>query len=210
MGSSSNQLKNATDDLKTSFSLLARAQAADPDAWRRIVHLYSPLIDYWIRKRGILNHGDLENMRQDVFTRIAKSLGGFSRDRGGSFRGWLRRVTNNLITNHFNRRKEPPFVDNYVANLLLEKLAVVNPDTHSMLDPEENDDPHEAILVSRQIMAWVRENHSVQQADIFEKLVIEDRPAGDVAESMNVPIGIVYQTKSRILARIRRYFGELL
>ncbi len=210
MANSSDHLSGATNDLKTSFSLLAKAQAEDPAAWRRIVHLYSPLIDYWIRKRGITNHNDLENMRQEVFARIAKSLCGFSKDRAGTFRGWLRRVTNNLITNHRARRKEPPFVDNYVAGLLLDKLAVVMPNTRSFQEPNEDDDPHESVLISRQIMAWVRENHSKQQAEIFENLVVEDRMPSDVADSLKVPLGVVYQTKSRILARIRRFFGDLL
>jgi len=34
----------------TSSSLLARVKSCDQEAWRRLVQLYSPLVDFWIRR----------------------------------------------------------------------------------------------------------------------------------------------------------------
>ena len=37
----------------TSLTLLDRARAADPDAWQRLVSLYSPLVFSWMRRGGL-------------------------------------------------------------------------------------------------------------------------------------------------------------
>jgi RNA polymerase sigma-70 factor (ECF subfamily) len=92
----------------TSSSLLQRVQGQDADAWRRLVRLYGPLIDYWVR-RGGLQPADAEDVFQDVFRAVAAHIGTFTRDRAtGSFRGWLRTITRSKLADHFRRRGQQP------------------------------------------------------------------------------------------------------
>src|SRR5258708_1911966 len=51
---------------ETRSSLLAAAQLADPEAWRAIVYLYSPLVLGWCRRCGV-HEVDAEDVAQEVF-----------------------------------------------------------------------------------------------------------------------------------------------
>src|SRR5262245_6177723 len=87
----------------TSRSLLARVQANESDAWERLVNLYAPLVLHWCRCGG-LQHHDVADVCQEVFRSVVASVGGFHKERErDTFRGWLRRITQNKLRDHFRR-----------------------------------------------------------------------------------------------------------
>src|SRR6185295_17063345 len=92
----------------THRSLLQRARGHDPDAWERMVALYGPLVLGWCRGWG-LRDDDAADVFQEVFQSVAAHLAAFRRDRtGDTFRGWLRTITRNKVTDlHRRREKEP-------------------------------------------------------------------------------------------------------
>jgi DNA-directed RNA polymerase specialized sigma24 family protein len=59
-------------------------------------------------------------------------------------------------------------------------------------------------------MAWVESEYSTKQKLAFKGVVIDQRPAREVAEELNLSVNQVYQNKSRILARIRKVFHDLV
>jgi len=72
-----------------------RIKAQSPDAWRRFVQLYGPLVFHWCTRLGI-RRDDAADVGQDVFRAVAKGIASFRRDRpGDTFRGWLYAVTRN-------------------------------------------------------------------------------------------------------------------
>src|SRR5947209_16082762 len=88
----------------TSRSLLARVQADEPQAWERLVHLYAPLVLRWCRRHGLQDQ-DLADVFQDVFQAVVAHVGRFRKERAGdTFRGWLRRITQNKLRDHHRRR----------------------------------------------------------------------------------------------------------
>jgi RNA polymerase sigma-70 factor (ECF subfamily) len=90
----------------TSLSLLERVRSNDPDAWRRLIDLYRPLVLFWCTRGGVAID-DVEDVTQSVFAAAATSLGGFRRDRpSDTFRGWLRVVTRNQVSLHFRRNRD--------------------------------------------------------------------------------------------------------
>ena len=92
----------------TSSSLLARVKARDQDAWRRLVRLYGPLVDFWLR-RGNLQPADARDVFQEVFKAVAEGIGNFRKDRPcDRFRGWLRTITRNKLADHFRRQGTQP------------------------------------------------------------------------------------------------------
>lgn len=62
----------------TSSSLLVRVKARDQEAWTRLVRLYGPLVDFWLRRAG-LQSADAHDVLQDVFQAVARQIGQTSR-----------------------------------------------------------------------------------------------------------------------------------
>jgi len=88
----------------TSRSLLARVQADEPQAWERLVHLYAPLVLRWCRGHGLQDQ-DLADIFQDVFRAVVMHVSRFRKERADdTFRGWLRRITQNKLRDHYRRR----------------------------------------------------------------------------------------------------------
>ncbi len=87
---------------ETRSSLLAAAQLADPEAWRAIVYLYSPLVLGWCRRCGV-HEADAEDVSQEVFQTIIRRMPEFKRERAGSFRAWLRQIAAHKLGDQFRR-----------------------------------------------------------------------------------------------------------
>src|SRR5436190_1979458 len=107
----------------TSRSLLARVQADQPEAWERLVHLYAPLVHHWCRCGGLQDQ-DVADVFQQVFQAVVIHVSGFRKERAGdTFRGWLRRITQNKMRDHFRRLgRETPGVGGSSAQQRLVQL----------------------------------------------------------------------------------------
>ncbi len=87
----------------TSRSLLARVRSDEPEAWERLVHLYAPLVLHWCRGKGLQDQ-DVADVFQEVFRAVVVHVGRFRKEReGDTFRGWLRRITQNKLRDHFRQ-----------------------------------------------------------------------------------------------------------
>ena len=106
--SSQSKVETISQFEDTSLSLLERARREDPEAWRRIVCLYGPLVLHWCRRAGLPEH-DAQDVCQETFSAVARALPAFRRDRqSDSFRGWLRVITRNKLTDYQRRRPKVP------------------------------------------------------------------------------------------------------
>ena len=86
-------------------TLLARVQGRQPEAWRRLVDLYGPLIYRWCRWAG-LQPDDAGDVAQQVFASVAKSVGDFRpAASGGGFRAWLWGITRHRLLDWFRSRQ---------------------------------------------------------------------------------------------------------
>src|SRR5215472_18537877 len=92
----------------TSLTLLQRLLENDPEAWRTMVRLYTPLLCHWCARGGVRG-ADAEDVVQEVFRVAASRLDKFRREReGDSFRAWLRGITRNMLLAHFRRASRQP------------------------------------------------------------------------------------------------------
>ena len=92
----------------TSSSLLTRAKAHDQEAWQRLVRVYAPLVDLWIRQSK-LQPADTRDVFQEVFRAVAEGIGKFHKDRPDDrFRGWLRTIVRNKLADHFRGQGTQP------------------------------------------------------------------------------------------------------
>src|SRR5262249_30050984 len=88
----------------TSTGLVNGVRGRDPEAWRRLAHIYGPLVYQWCRWQG-LQTSDAEDVTQDVFLTVAVKVRSFRRERpGDAFRGWLGAITRHKL-GHWIRRQ---------------------------------------------------------------------------------------------------------
>ncbi|MDN5894190.1 MAG: RNA polymerase sigma factor SigE [Nocardioides sp.] len=81
------------------------ATAAEIPSWDEIVVQHSERV-YRLAYRLTGNHADAEDLTQDVFVRVFRSLSTYS---PGTFEGWLHRVTTNLFLDGARRKQRIRF-----------------------------------------------------------------------------------------------------
>jgi len=90
----------------TSSNLLDQARDADSMAWNRIQELYGPLIRGWCQQAQI-QEATIDDLVQEVLISVYGALDRFQRiARRGSFRNWLKRITQNKINDHYRRLRK--------------------------------------------------------------------------------------------------------
>jgi RNA polymerase sigma-70 factor (ECF subfamily) len=86
--------------------LAQRCQAGDPAAWELVVRQYSRRV-YNLAYRFTTNSEAAEDLTQDVFIRVYRSLGQFDPAQG-SLSNWLMRLARNLIIDDYRKRQRTP------------------------------------------------------------------------------------------------------
>ena len=195
----------------TSTELLRQAQANDQTAWQQLVELYSRRMYRWCRQAG-LQPADARNTVQEALQAVARKLGDFHRNRpGGTFRGWLRRITDNKIRDHFRKKGRTP------------DLAAGGPDSQQVLtylandneySPNSNDtslaagpSPHSAQLLA--VIERVRADVSERDWKFFWRVAVDGQSAADVAREFGVTANTVRLVKMRMLRRFRQCMNHL-
>ena len=77
----------------------------DPPSWEELVRDHSARV-YRLAYRLTGNRHDAEDLTQDVFVRVFRSLHRFQ---PGTFEGWLHRITTNLFLDGARRRQKIRF-----------------------------------------------------------------------------------------------------
>jgi RNA polymerase sigma-70 factor (ECF subfamily) len=188
----------------TPLSLLERARTNDPEAWRRLIDLYRPLVQFWCG-RGRLRPEDSEDVVQEVFAAAAAGLTGFRRDRpGDTFRGWLRGISRNQLLLHFRRNQgRPRAAGGPEAAARLEEVA-------DPLATSDKDEEQQIGQLYRRALEQVRAEFEERTWQAFWLVAIDDRPLAEVAGELGVTPGAIRQAKSRVLRRLKQEVGDLL
>ncbi len=189
------------DGQVTPLSLLERVRASDPEAWRRLVELYRPLVLFWCQRGGVPG-SDREDVAQEVFAAAAGSMPEFHRDRpGDTFRGWLRGITRHRILLYFRNNQGRPRAQGGPDVL----GGVVDP----LPGPGDDEEPEMGQLY-RRALDLVRGQFEERTWQAFWLRVIDGRPAEVVATELGMTLAGVRQAKSRVLRRLKEEVGDLL
>jgi RNA polymerase sigma-70 factor (ECF subfamily) len=170
-----------------------------------LVNLYAPLIVHWCRSRGLQDQ-DAADVVQEVFRAVVAHVGRFRKERAGdTFRGWLRRITQNKLHDHFRRRgREVMGVGGSSAQ---DWLAQV-PGPEPAEDDSVHDGEGERILFAR-ALELIRGEFAEQTWTAFWRTVVEGQSARDVAADLAMTPGAVRVAKCRVLHRLRAELGDL-
>jgi RNA polymerase sigma factor (sigma-70 family) len=192
-----------SDTQTTHPSLLLRIRdVRDADSWSSFVATYSPLVQGFLRKRG-LQDADAADLTQEVLTRVATAIKEFeySPDRG-SFRGWLFTIVENRLRRfsaqeRLGRRGSG---DSRVLQALTQ---------HPAEDLEaEWDRQYQRHLLERAAHD-VRGDFQIATWRAFWATAVEGRAAQDVAAELGVSIASVYMAKHRVTGRLRQHIQYL-
>jgi RNA polymerase sigma-70 factor, ECF subfamily len=201
-------MSNASDralykDVPTDPSLLQRVQKREADAGNRFVELYGPLLTYWARRGGVPDQ-ELADHVQNVFVAVLKAMPAFSKDRpqGGSFRGWLLKISGNFVADYFRRKRkrpEVPLPDEAVSEAELSRLAA----------EENSSSPPSRRILAERIQQVMERDFEPKTLEAFRLLTIDELDAGAVAVRLQMTPHAVRKAKSRVLQRLRTEFGDL-
>ena len=180
------------EDAQVVGLLLRRCLAGDAAAWEDIVRRYQRRI-YNICYRFAGSAEDADDLTQEVFIKMYKTLGSYEVERG-AFMTWVTTITRNLLVDHFRKGKHDRLTDSLDAppvqeeegRTLREEIpdkATVSPD-EQVRSREAGEAVHEALQ---------KLSPELREAVILRDL--QDMDYKEIAGVLKVPEGTV---KSRI------------
>ena len=188
----------------TRASLLLRLRdPQDHDAWVEFVSLYEPVV-YCVLRRAGLQDADALEMSQELFLAVNRNIGRweFGAERG-SFRGWLRRVTRNLVVSWVRRQKRQVKTSSLDLDALLESQPTVDsPETDEFDGELRRALFHQA---SEQVRGEVRP----QTWQAFWEVAVSGTSVAETASKLGMTAGAVCVAKCRIIARLRAVVAEI-
>lgn len=192
----------APDPTTTRYSLLSRLQDwDDAESWRDFFNTYWWLI-YSVAIRSGLTPSEAQDVVQETVISVAKNIHKFKRDRAlGSFRGWLRNITQWRIIDQLRKRapRELDEGDDRLAN-------IADPGQTRL---ETLWDEEWQLNIFEAAMERVKRRAKEEHYQIFHLHVVKKMPAAEVAETLSVSVAQVYIIKHRISAMIKKEIQAL-
>jgi RNA polymerase sigma-70 factor (ECF subfamily) len=177
--------------------------AREPDAWRRLVTLYTPLVRHWCRQAGVPEH-EIADVSQEVFAAVASKLGTFQSDKPGTtFRGWMRGIARHKLW-HRDRRQHEQAVGGTDLQKRLQQVPAPADEV------ELSEGPAEVTGLYRRALKQVRQEFEERTWTAFWLVTVESRLPADIASELGITANAVRQAKSRVLRRLKEEMGELI
>lgn len=173
----------------------------DDDSWEDFVFYYRQYIYVVVRSMN-LHHHDAEEIVQMVLLKVWEKLPDFQYDREkGRFRGWLCRVTGNIVKNYLRSRKSQiNRVEKFKQQEEIHYLNSVSlPEIEKIASRE-----WENYIAN---IAWKNiENNFKDHVKECFLLMSDDLPVPDIAVKLGISESSVYVYKKRVLDRL---FAEI-
>jgi RNA polymerase sigma-70 factor (ECF subfamily) len=192
----------ANELLPTRHSLLARLKDwEDQTSWREFFDTYWKLIYAVARKAG-LSDAEAQDVVQETVLTVAKKVGDFKAQPGGSFKGWLLQITRRRIADEFERRQRSQSLVTSAATTRNEegtRTATIDrvPDPASFdLDACWEEQWQKRLLEAA--TERVKQRVSPKQYQMFELYVLREWPVRKVAQTLGVSTTQVYLAKHRV------------
>jgi RNA polymerase sigma-70 factor (ECF subfamily) len=172
---------------------VGRCLVGEQAAWEELVKTHTRRV-YAICYRFTNRENEAQDLTQDVFMRVFKSLGSF-RAGEGSFTVWLTRLTRNLLVDHYRRTKQDRITDNIDDQLtVLEERTAMFSRTDGLLAGREAGELLQAALQKL--------SPELREAVILRDL--EELEYREIAKVLNVPEGTVKSRLNRGRAELAR------
>jgi RNA polymerase sigma factor (sigma-70 family) len=191
------------DGSKTSPTLLGRLaqHPLDQEAWSAFVDRYAPRIARWCRHWG-LQDADVMNVSQGVLTKLVVRMRGFVYDPSMSFRGYLRKIVVDALTDELRQRQAN------VAALggdLQEVLESVEARVDLMQRLEQEFDLELVEAASRA----VRERVDPHTWEAYRLTTSERLSGAEAAARLGIEVATVYVAKGRVIQMLKEEIRSL-
>ena len=179
------------EDAQLAALLVRRCLAGDASAWEELVQRHNRRI-YNICYRFAGNADDAQDLTQEAFIKIYRTLNSFDTERG-AFMTWVTTVTRNLLVDHFRKTKQDRMTDSLDAPVSEHEDAMPLSDQIQDRGPAP-DSRAQSLEVSQTVHdALQKLSPDLREAVILRDL--QDMDYRDIATVLKVPEGTV---KSRI------------
>ena len=159
--------------------------------------VYGPVVYRWCRLSGV-SEADAADIVQEFFVTVAKGAGGFERKREqGSFRSWLATITRSRVRDHFRRRVKQP-----VGTGGTDAMRQFH-EREQVIDSTISGESARAVI-ARSAVSAVQTEFEPKTWQAFWLTAVEGLSGAEVAERTGLSIASVYQSKSRVLRRLRK------
>jgi RNA polymerase sigma-70 factor (ECF subfamily) len=184
----------------TPHSLLYRLHhRPDAASWKRLVDLYTPLLQTWLRQQHV-PAADADDLIQDVMAVLVREMPAFQHNnQRGAFRRWLRTIALNRLKGFWRARQTGARA---AAGADAAELLNEVPDPAS--DPDRLwEQEHDQFIVRRALELMEPEFTPVTWQAFRRQVVDGARPA-EVAAELGLTANAVVLAKFRVLRRLRR------
>lgn len=190
---------------ETSTGLLDRLQnQADPEAWKRLVDIYDPLLRKWLGRDPVLRV-EADDLVQDILVTVVRKLPEFRRQRVGSFRCWLRVITGNRVNLFWRRQRNRfPVVDGEAGVALISMLE--DPDSQASRQWDTEYNRH----VVQRGLSIIESEFRPATWRAFQRHVVDGISAAEAAAELETTVGAVLIARWRILKRLREVVRGLI
>lgn len=186
----------------TSCTLLDAARSQDAEAWQRMVTLYQPLVQHWLRRVGV-GPADVADVTQEVLLSVSLSLSEFEPQRAGSFRKWVRGIARHKALDSFRRANgEASAAGGTIAQAVMQNVPEALED--------DDDEAEEKSALYRRALELMKGKFEATTWQAFWRTAVDDKPTDVVGAELGMTPVAVRIAKSRVLARLREDLGELI
>lgn len=161
-------------------------------AWESFFTAYDPLVRGWCREAGV-GPGDLDEVVQALWMRLALRLKAFEYDPSKRFRGWLRLVARRHAVDHLRSRPH---------EIPLEEAAVADP----RREPEADSGTGEVrrrLARAVEVQEVVRRKVGAKTWEVFRRCAIEGRSVAEVARDLEMTYAAAYMAVARVRRKLR-------
>lgn len=179
--------------LDSETSLVERCLSGEQAAWEELVKLHTKRV-YALCYRFTNKENEAQDLTQEVFLRVFKTLGSF-RAGEGSLVVWLNRLTRNLLVDHYRRTKNLRITD-----AIEDKLPVLEEKTAQYSRTE-------GLLAGREAGEVLQAGLQKLSPELREAVILRDLQEmeyREIARVLNVPEGTVKSRLNRGRAELAR------
>lgn len=182
----------------TSLTLLSELRSGGNTAWRRFLHLYTPLVASWCRKAG-LQEADAADICQEVFRAVSRGISGLSVGPDQSFRGWLWTITRRCLARHFEAKRKG-WISAGGTDAMVRMSAL--PDW--IRDDSVPQGGGEVLMRAAEI---IRRDFEENTWQAFWLSIVDNLSPAEISVRLNMTPNAIRQARFRVLSRLREFVG---
>ena len=177
----------------TNPALISRARQRHNEAsWSEFVQRYGPKVLGWSRQ-WCSQEADAQDLAQEILLKVWHKLPEFTKQPGGTFRGWLWTLSRRVFLDACRRRKMPT-IDDHVLVAELDKRSI------EFARSMEREFDEELMYLA---CAYVRQVVDEEQWRMFEQVDVQHLDARQVAKEHGKSLAALRMNCVRIRKQIR-------